>query len=326
MKDVKIVIGANYGDEGKGLLTRHFSLEALKQHSKPVIVFHNGTAQRGHTVDYTPGFKHVYHHFGSGTREGVPTYFADTFLLHPMEYVRELKELLDQGIAPPTCYCDPNCLVITPFDMLADHITEEYIAVLNGGREYGSCGYGTWCAVEGRFPEGKSNFTITDFAQTENIPYLMEKIWYECLIVLVKRGVDLNAIPEKAWKQMFSEKAKQNAIKHFTEDIKIFLKTVRLMSFNTIWKTFDYHIFENGQGLGIDKDVDNDWHTTSKTGVFNPYNLIKDKTDFNAEICYVTRSYLTRHGVGPLEEEVKSTEINENLTDTTNIYNPFQEI
>ena len=33
MKDVKIVIGANYGDEGKGLLTRYFA----KQVNNPII-------------------------------------------------------------------------------------------------------------------------------------------------------------------------------------------------------------------------------------------------------------------------------------------------
>ena len=31
MKDVKIVIGANYGDEGKGLMTRHFVKEAKRK-------------------------------------------------------------------------------------------------------------------------------------------------------------------------------------------------------------------------------------------------------------------------------------------------------
>ena len=46
MKDVKIVIGANYGDEGKGLMTRHFVLDAQKKNMNPIVIFHNGTAQR----------------------------------------------------------------------------------------------------------------------------------------------------------------------------------------------------------------------------------------------------------------------------------------
>ena len=75
MKKVKIVVGANYGDESKGLVTRHF----VKTTENPLVIFHNGSAQRGHTVDYNPDFRHVYHHFGCGTADGAPTYFAETF-------------------------------------------------------------------------------------------------------------------------------------------------------------------------------------------------------------------------------------------------------
>ena len=71
----KIIIGANYGDEGKGLVTRHFALQAKKDGRNPITILHNGTAQRGHTVDYSPEFRHVFHHFGSGTLDGVPPPF-----------------------------------------------------------------------------------------------------------------------------------------------------------------------------------------------------------------------------------------------------------
>ena len=42
----------------------------------------------------------------------------------------------------------------------------------------------------------------------------------------------------------------------------------------------------------MDKDVDNDWHTTSKTGLFNPYNMINDKNEkemaHTDEIIWIT--------------------------------------
>ena len=146
MKNVKIVIAANYGDEGKGLLTRYFA----KQADNPIVIFHNGSAQRGHTVDYNPHFRHVYHHFGCGTADGAPTFFADTFWVHPMEFHREWNELAAAGITP-VCYCDINAKVITPFDMLIDHATEAYITWDHQEPEHGSCGYGTWCATD-RYP------------------------------------------------------------------------------------------------------------------------------------------------------------------------------
>ena len=63
MKDIKIVIGANFGDEGKGLMTDYFS-----SNPNTIVVCSNGGAQRGHTVfESTTGTRHVFHHFGSGT-------------------------------------------------------------------------------------------------------------------------------------------------------------------------------------------------------------------------------------------------------------------
>jgi adenylosuccinate synthase len=42
--EVKIVIGANFGDEGKGLMSHYFGLKALDEGKSPITVFHNGTA------------------------------------------------------------------------------------------------------------------------------------------------------------------------------------------------------------------------------------------------------------------------------------------
>ena len=191
MKDVKIVIGANYGDEGKGLMTRHFVLDSK---TKPIVVFHNGTAQRGHTVDYNATHRHVFHHFGSGTGDGAPTYFAETFLIHPMEFRREMcEELIPSGIIPPLCFCHPEAKVITPFDMMVDHATEEHIAKMNGEIEFGSCGYGSWCAAEDRLPMGRTAYTIMDWigAETELFNFMMEEVWKDCLAILIKRNVDI---------------------------------------------------------------------------------------------------------------------------------------
>lgn len=318
-KDVKVVIGSNYGDEGKGLLTRFFAHQAKNRNENPIVVFHNGTAQRGHTVDYSPTSRHVYHHFGSGTADGVPTFFADSFWVHPMEFVREWEELRRQGVTP-VVYCDPNARVITPFDMLADQLTLAHIAKVTGEPEHGSCCYGTWCATD---REPKAIYTIADFVRGDMRDFLLEESWKACLEQLVLRGVDIEKIPE--YKQYFEPNGerKRGAIEHFKKDLNFFFKNVTPMPFGKIFQQHDAIIFENGQGLGLDKDVRNDWHTTSKTGLYNPVRLLEGK-NFSAEVCYVTRSYLTRHGIGPLEEEARKNEINADMIDKTNVPNPFQ--
>ena len=66
MKNVKIVIGASFGDEGKGLMTDYFASEAAKRRENCLVICSNGGAQRGHTVTTPDGRRHVFHHFGSG--------------------------------------------------------------------------------------------------------------------------------------------------------------------------------------------------------------------------------------------------------------------
>ena len=330
MKESKIVIGANFGDEGKGLTTNYFCEDALNRGLKPVVIFHNGTAQRGHTVDYTTKLRHVYHHFGSGTAKGVPTFFAKTFFIHPMTYTKEYYELLEQHLFPLKLkgYVDPEAKVITPFDMLIDHVTENWIAMQHDEREFGSCGFGSWCAIEDRYgdPTMKTHFTVADFASWTEEEYLfhMEEIWRDCLVVLFKRGVRLDKI--EAYKEYFDKHSigRQSLVCNFRSDLLFFLERNEIITFDNLYNKFDSFIFENGQGLGLDFYYDDIWHTTSRTGVTYPFEILGDKKDISVDACYVTRSYVTRHGVGPMEQETKKEEINTEMFDKTNVHNDFQ--
>ena len=86
MKELNIVIGANYGDEGKGLVTNAVTK------NNGLVILGNGGAQRGHTVVHD-GIRHVFHHFGSATLKGAASYASAAFLLNPVEYSREVNEL-----------------------------------------------------------------------------------------------------------------------------------------------------------------------------------------------------------------------------------------
>ena len=317
MKDVKIVIGSQFGDEGKGLVVNAFT----EQMNTPIIVFHNGTAQRGHTVDYISGWRHVYHHFGSGTAKGGRTYFADTFLIHPMEYAREYKELINNVVIDKT-FCSPNCLVITPFDMMVDRATEEWITLTTGSPEHASCAMGSWCVNEGRIPKGKSLFNIYEFCVSSDEKYysMLEKIWKDCEAILDERGVDLGRTSYRD----YAKKAYRDSVaKRFAQDISFFAFHNIFTSFNQLWYKYDNFIFEGGQGLGL--DINNgEWHTTSHTGLDNPIVLLGDRKDFNAEVCYVSRAYETRHGIGKMSDEIHKDKINPNMIDRTNVFNEYQ--
>lgn len=317
--EVKIVIGANYGDEGKGLMSRFFSGQFLDNGQRPVTVFHNGTAQRGHTADYENGTSHVFHNFCAGAREGGITYYADSFLVHPMDFCREVTEL---GYVPFVA-CDPRCVVVTPLDMLADHIIEDYIAVSTGAREYGSCCYGSWSATDRIMQCPELAYTVQDLMTADYKKFMLSMMdWVK--IRLASFQVNMEYLPE--WKAHLDTDSElfASTCSHFCDDLSFFLSRVRLIGFDGIWKMSRAIIFEGAQGLLLDKDQDNIWTTTSNTGLKNPHRLLSDYTDFKAEVCYVTRSYVTRHGDGPLDNEVERSEIGEDVSDRTNVFNQFQ--
>ena len=56
---------------------------------------------------------------------------------------------------------------------------------------------------------------------------------------------------------------------------------------------------------------------------FNPEKN-PEKEEAAVEVCYVSRTYLTRHGAGRFDEECDKADINEAMVDMTNVPNPYQ--
>ena len=54
MQNIKLIIGANYGDEGKGLAADYFGARAAGKFNT-INVLTNGGPQRGHTVELADG-------------------------------------------------------------------------------------------------------------------------------------------------------------------------------------------------------------------------------------------------------------------------------
>ena len=93
----------------------------------------------------------------------------------------------------------------------------------------------------------------------------------------------------------------------------------------------EHLIFEGAQGLLLDRNnrAFMPYLTPSDTGSKNPFELLKaygiPYSRDNTEICYVTRSYVTRHGAGPLPHECGREDIAPGIYDETNTEKPWQE-
>lgn len=316
MKTAKIIIGANFGDEGKGLMTDYFANEAKKQNKSCLVVCHNGGSQKGHTVVSPSGLRHVFHHFGSGNFVGADTYLASEYIVNPIIFNKELLELQRKDTVT-RCYIDKDCRLTTPFDMMINQIVEEY----RGSDKHGSCGLGIFETImRSGEPYG---FSVYEFACMSNRSkwIVLEDIAQHYVPYRLKQ-LGVENIPTK-WVEILSNK---NAIiENFINDFSSMMRNITIVD-NKIIDDYDYVIFEGAQGLLLDQNnTEYMPHLTpSNTGIKNPLDII-GKRECNIEACYVSRTYMTRHGAGRFDTECKKSDINEKIIDLTNVPNPYQD-
>lgn len=317
MANVKVVIGSNFGDEGKGLMTDYFCHQATSKNENCVVVLSNGGAQRGHTVTTPDGIRHVFHHFGSGTFAGADSYFCEKYILNPMTFRKEYEELQSLGYTPKI-YAHPSCMWTTPYDMMINQMLEES----RGDTRHGSCGMGIWETIVRYSNTATHWYEIGHF---NNLAPMKQKL-YLSMIRDGYMGVRLHELGITVPNEWKSIKNSNVLISNFIDDVKFMCDHITWAD-DRILTSYDNVVFENGQGLLLDKNCIKygDNTTPTNTGIKNPYEIIS-KTISNAdvEVCYVTRTYLTRHGAGLFEEECDKDIINSSMVDKTNVPNEFQ--
>ena len=303
---VKVVIGANFGDEGKGLMTDYFSSQ---MGGNGVVVLSNGGPQRGHTVVHN-GKRHVFHHFGSGTLNDYETYCPSTFIVNPILYCKEKYELLYKFDILANVIMHPDCMITTPWDMMANQIIESA-----RDQRHGSCGMGIWETIkrDAVIPLRYRDHIYEGFVN-EIRDYYKSRF--------IEHGID-----SSDYDRMFFED--DDLVCCFVQDFECMFQNVIICK-EDVLNDFDNIIFENGQGLLLDKD-NHEYQpntTPSYTGMRNPWVImerLEQNTTSDVEVCYVTRSYLTRHGAGKMPDERDRKEISELIAlDATNVPNEWQ--
>lgn len=316
MQNIDIIIGANYGDEGKGLATNYFC-----SGKKSIVVLHNGGFQRGHTVIHN-GIRHVFHAFSAGTFQKADTYYAKTFILNPIFFRMEWEDLVKKGVDMNNLhiYANPMCRITLPFDMMINSIVEDS----RGEEKHGSCGFGIFETIK---RNEKYPFYV-EMAQKEKekIPQLLytvrEKYLFERLL-----EYGLEKISVKKLQEVFDE----NILYKYMEDLEFMLNHIEIKDTQVICG-YDEVVFEGCQGLLLDQGyIGQTAHLTpSNTGLTNPAEIIKNLTllDFIGKVPvnvhYITRTYLTRHGAGEFPGMCMKEEINPTMYDKTNVPNNFQ--
>lgn len=326
-KTIKIVIGAAFGDEGKGHMTNYFC-QQFPNSEVVVNIRHNGGAQAGHTVVNNDNTRHIFSHFGAGSfNKNVITYLSSFFIVNPLVFMREYNELIKSGITPKV-YINKNAIISYPCDMLVNQITDK------ANDEHCSCGLGIY---ETQFRNSKieHHMTIGDILKLtdEDIFNLIKK----ANKYSKKRIYDLGISGKCDLEQYIDN---DNVITNYIKQLKCMLAHCNIIDNDfEIFNNYDNFVFEGAQGLLLSTDnvLYHPHLTSTHTGIKNAVYMIEhylqqciDNNENNyipidIEICYVTRTYFTRHGDGRFDTECDKHDIlPTNVCEWTNIYNEFQ--
>lgn len=308
------VIGKNFGDEGKGLATASLS----RVLGKPLIIKHNGGAQAGHTVeDAEAAWRFVHHQIGAGAEYGAPTLFAEHYMPDLYQLGKEVADFTQLFRFVPLLYSEKTARVTTIDDVLLNMGAE----AARGDARHGSCGMGIdECVQRNRAGHGLTVEEVATWSETELLQRFRElrtSYTKERAAVL---GIDRG-------NPYFELLGNDTVLQNYVAEVKTNIGLLTLVDANPDWLSqFEHLIFESGQGLLLDEDHEAyaPHLTSSKTGMHNPASFLAKRGLTLDEAIYVTRSYVTRHGAGPLPCETARAELPGVGADLTNQPNEWQ--
>jgi len=314
MQKATVIIGMNFGDEGKGHITNYFCDE------NTLNIRFNGGCQAAHAVFLSDGRSHIFKHFGSGSLRKARTLFTKHVILNPIIFAAEMKEL-SKKTGLREVFIDPRCRVTTPYDMLINEFSSWY------KKSNSTTGFGINETVE-RSQYKQLRITARDLTdktdsdlkelinkiQKEYLPWRFEQLKIPYDMFKSWLNADLDSITETYF----------SVIKEMLKFIVVWPDDNLIEKY--LSKDPDRKlVFEGSQGFRLDQNRMElmPYLTRSNTGLQNVFECLSAvNTPIDMQVYLVTRSYLTRHGDGPLWNEVLKPY--ENAQDTTNIENSYQ--
>lgn len=269
------IIGSNFGDEGKGLMTSYFANKL----DKSLVVRFNGGAQAGHTVcDKKTGKRTVFHHIGSGALEKRYTYLNENFIVNPLVFTKEWEE------TKPIVFISGRAMVTLPYDIIINQEIEKRY-------KHGSCGLG----INETVTRNEQGYRSCLFhMHSPGLVRLALKKYknYYLKNRLSTLSFKISPETEDLIQSKDIEEQYINSFMYMHDRIEV-LQRHEYAYFNT-----DNIIFEGAQGLLLDEKSEYFPHVTrSRTGSTNLVELAKQFESLH--VVYVSRAYTTRHGNGP---------------------------
>jgi adenylosuccinate synthase len=281
-----VVVGSQWGDEGKGKITDLLSEEA------DIIVRYQGGCNAGHTV--VIGDKQfIFHLIPSGIlHQGKKCLIGNGVVVDPESLLQEMENLKKEGVEiDGKLFIDPKTHIVLPYHKTLDELKERK----RGKDKLGTTKRGIGPAYIDKI--ARTGIRMVDLIDEKSLSKKLEINWKE-----------KNEIFNKLYGFKMSNQEKINLIKKYQEYgqlLKKYLMDVSLY-LNQAIKEDKKILFEGAQGTLLDVDHGTFPYVTSShpiaggacvgTGV-GPTKIDK--------VIGITKAYTTRVGRGPLPTEMQ---------------------
>ena len=206
---VKAVVGANWGDEGKGKITDMLAEKA------DIIVRFQGGANAGHTIvnDYGKFALHTlpsgvfYDHttsvIGNGVALNIPVFF------------NEVKSIVDRNVPMPKIKISDRAQMVMSYHVLFDQYEEERL----GGKSFGSTKSGIAPFYSDKY--AKIGFQVSElFADEDDLRDKVERVCETKNVLLEYLYHKPLLEPEKIYEELMSYK---EMVEPYVCDVSLFL-------------------------------------------------------------------------------------------------------
>lgn len=266
-----IVGDLGFGDGGKGTEVARLT----RKHGATLNVRWGGGANCAHNVVYHDFRYHQYRQFGSGSFYGADTYLDYGVRFDPVMYVQEKNSLRAKGVKT-RLFVHPECLVVTPL-----HILHSLYAAHEHMR--GTTGNGVGTAA--RYAKDYPNDALRV---------------YELWDPMVTRA-KMRLMRERLTVGELDEETLVNMTDHLVQIARYEMEAPRYQS--EIIHKHTRIVFEGHQGALLDSVEGFTPYVTSSRTHISPAIQTCIMFGLVYERIGVTRSYMTRHGAGPLFTE-----------------------
>lgn len=277
---VNLIIGTQWGDEGKGKVVDYFSKDA------DYVVRFQGGNNAGHTIKVGDQVYKL-HITPSGVIQGKTGIIGNGCVVDPEVLIGEIDSLVKRGIKPKLLISD-RANIIMPYHKILDGADEEYL----GGKKIGTTKRGIGpCYSDKVGRKGIRSIDITD----KDI--LSKRL--DIILPVKQRIFDAYRIDKKLDKKEILE-----TYLNYGKRLKDFITSTHI-ELNKAIKSGKNVLFEGAQGTMLDVDYGTYPYTTSSHTIAGGSSIGAGIGPRYIEgVIGIVKAYTTRVGEGPMPTEL----------------------